>query len=295
MKLRLVSVAALVALCAGAKESVFFIGAHPDDTEGYAATAFLLREKYDVHVVDLTRGELGLGMAGLKDGSTAKRRMAEEAKACAELGATPHFLDEVDGFACASEKSVDRLSELFKTHKPKAVFTHWPVDRHVDHVQCWAVVANALRKSGLEPERYFFEVLLEQTQNFTPLYYVDVSKTIGDKARMLRCYACQNVNDGLVREKLAQAAFRGREMSPSVAAAEVFTTFDGQPVPGGVLEGLAETKRVPAFNAIASRDKELLIGLNDNHTSDSCGQRQKMEAWRRAFVRGDAVRRTSTP
>lgn len=230
------------ASAAGAKESVFFIGAHPDDTEGYAATAFLLKEKYDVHVVDLTRGELGLGMAGLKDGSTAKRRMAEEAKACTLLGATPHFLDEVDGFACAGEKSVDRLAGLFKQHRPKAVFTHWPVDEHVDHVQCWAVVANALRKSGLEPERYFFEVLMSQTRNFRPIYRVDVSRTIDDKARMLRCYACQNVNDGLVKEKLAQAALRGRETFPPVAAAEVFTTFDGRPIAGGVLEGLPETR-----------------------------------------------------
>ena len=36
-----------------------------------------------------------------------------------------------------------------------------------------------------------------------------------------------------------------------------------------------------AFNCIACRDKELLIGLNDNHTSNGCGQRQKMEAWRK--------------
>ena len=255
------SMAAAVLLAAGtllfgrtadAKESVFFVGAHPDDTEGYAATAFLLKERYDVHVVDLTRGELGLGMAGLKDGSTARRRMAEEAKACAFLGATPHFLDEVDGFACAGEKSVDRLAGLFRQHRPKAVFTHWPVDEHVDHVQCWAVVANALRKSGLEPERYFFEVLLSQTRNFRPIYRVDVSSTISNKVEMLRCYECQNVNDGLAKEKLAQAALRGRETVPPVAAAEVFTTFDGKPIPGGVLEGLSET-REDAYDGIVRR------------------------------------------
>lgn len=244
MKSFLLPVIALCACCACAKDSVFFVGAHPDDTEGYAATAFLLKEKYDVHVVDLTRGELGLGMAGLKDGSTAKRRMAEEAKACALLGATPHFLDEVDGFACAGEKSVDHLAELFKAHKPKAVFTHWPIDEHVDHVQCWAVVANALRKSGLKPERYFFEVLLSQTRNFFPIYRVDVSSTISNKVAMLRCYECQNVNDGLAKEKLAQAALRGREANSPVAAAEVFTTFDGKPILGGVLADLPETRTI---------------------------------------------------
>ena len=43
------------------KESIVFIDAHPDDAEGFGATAFLLRDKFDLHVVDLTHGELGLG------------------------------------------------------------------------------------------------------------------------------------------------------------------------------------------------------------------------------------------
>lgn len=234
----------LSAFAGAPRESIVFVGAHPDDTEGYAATAFLLAKNYDLHVVDLTRGELGLGVKGRDDGSTAKIRMAEEAKACALLGAKCHFLDEVDGTAYASAKSVDRLTELFRRLKPRAVFTHWPIDEHIDHVQCWAVVAHALHRAKLDvaPERYFFEVLLSQTRNFTPVYRVDVTKTIADKANLLRCYACQNANDGLVREKLEQAETRGREMEPPVAASEVFTTFDGKPIPNGVLARLPETR-----------------------------------------------------
>ena len=44
-----------------AAEKVIFLGAHPDDSEGYAGTAFLLAKNYEIHMVDLTRGELGLG------------------------------------------------------------------------------------------------------------------------------------------------------------------------------------------------------------------------------------------
>ena len=78
------ALAAIGTACADApREAVFLVGAHPDDTEGFAATAFLLRKTHDLHVIDLTRGELGLGMAGLKDGSTARIRMAEESAACA--------------------------------------------------------------------------------------------------------------------------------------------------------------------------------------------------------------------
>lgn len=242
----------LAAASLWARDAIVFVGAHPDDTEGFAATAFLLKDHYDLHVVDLTRGELGLGAKGRDDGSTARIRMAEEAKACALLGAECHFLDETDGAACASEKSVVRLAEIFRTLKPKAVFTHWPIDEHIDHVQCWAVVTHALHRAKLAvaPERYFFEVLLSQTRNFTPVYRVDVSKTIGDKAKMLRCYACQNANDELAREKLEQAAIRGREANPPVAAAEVFTTFDGRPIPDGVLARLPETR------VIAQKERE---------------------------------------
>jgi len=231
----------VVALTASARDAIFFVGAHPDDTEGFAATAFLLRDRYELHVIDLTRGELGLGMEGLKDGTTAKRRVAEEQSACACLGATPHFLDEVDGFAYAGKSSVEKLAALLKAHKPVALFTHWPVDVHSDHVQTAAVVRRAVREAGWNGECYFFEVQMSQTRNFRPLYSVDVTSTIGRKVEMLRKYVCQNVNDELVKDKTEQAAIRGRERKPTCAAAEVFTTYDGQRTVGGVLERLPET------------------------------------------------------
>jgi len=225
----------------GTRKSVFFVGAHPDDSEGFAATAFLLRDKYDIHVVDLTRGELGLGMEGYRDGSTARMRVAEEASACAYLGATAHFLDETDGFACAGKASADKLADLIRRHKPVAIFTHWPVDRHCDHVQTAAVTRNAVRLSDWKGEYYFFEVLRSQTANFRPLYSVDVSATMDWKCEMLRKYACQNNDDRIVREKRSQARWRGEERRPSCAYAEVFTTYDGGRISDGVLEKLPET------------------------------------------------------
>ena len=231
---------------AQAADKVVFFGAHPDDSEGFAGTAFLLAKDYEVHVVDLTRGELGLGMPGLKDGSTAARRTEEEKKACAVLGATPHFLGEIDGFACASDRAAEELGKLLKELQPKAVFTHWPLDNHADHVQCSALLQNALRKTGLAPEVYYYEVLLSQTCNWHPIYSVDISATMTNKVQMLRNYACQNVNDSLVRSKERQARYRGGWRSPSVTYAETFTTFSGHPVRGGVLESLKETAHLTA-------------------------------------------------
>lgn len=220
-------------------EKLVFVGAHPDDTEGYAATAALLRETYEIHVVDLTRGELGLGRPGLLDGSTARRRVKEEENACALLGATPHFLAEIDGDACASMKSVDLLAALLDELRPRAVFTHWPVDSHTDHVQTAAVVTHALHRLDYAPETYYFEVDLGQTSNYRPLYYVDVSATMELKAAVLRKYECQNPGDHMAQDNLKRAAIRGAECVPSVKYAETFTTFDGQPIRGGVIDALA--------------------------------------------------------
>ncbi len=223
------------------KEAIVFIGAHPDDSEGYAATAFLLRDRYDLHVVDLTHGELGLGRAGLVDGSTAATRTEEECRACALLGATPHFLAEIDGDAFAGGSSVSLLTALFQELRPRAVFTHWPVDVHQDHVQAAAVTAHALKRLDYKPEIYFFEVMFAQTANYRPLYYVDVSSTAAQKEELLRAYACQNRDDGLVRDNLQRARIRGAEAFPPVREAETFTTLDGCPIPGGVLEPFART------------------------------------------------------
>lgn len=245
MKLRLIVACALAAgaTMGFAKESIVFVAAHPDDTEGFAGTAFLLREKYDIHVVDVTRGELGLGMPGFKDGSTAKTRMAEEREACRYLGATPHFLFEKDGFACAGQESVDALAKLLKELNPRAVFMHWPIDSHSDHVQATALAVHALQEAGMRPkktrpERYFYEVLRGQTLNWHPIYSVDISSTITNKQEMLRKYVCQNSGDGMVREKTEQAAARGTERYPHVPFAETFTTYSGLVIPGGVLEDL---------------------------------------------------------
>ena len=249
--------AVVVSTASFAAEKVVFLGAHPDDSEGYAGTAFLLAKNYEIHMVDLTRGELGLGQKGLDDASTAYRRTQEEQAASSYLGATVHFLGEIDGFACASDRAANELADLLRTLKPKAVFTHWPVDAHADHVQCAALLARAMVKSGVSPEVYYFEVLLSQTRNWHPIYSVDISSTLSNKVQMLRNYACQNVNDSLVSENVRQARYRGRGRMPRVAYAETFTTFDGHPAPGGVLESLKEAARLTAsYNDAAAKGDE---------------------------------------
>lgn len=231
------------------KPAIVFVCAHPDDTEGFAGTAFLLRDKYDIHIVDLTTGEYGLGEKGWKDGSTAKIRRAEEERACAFLGATPHFLGEVDapGECHASKRATDRLIAIMEELRPVALFTHWPLDTHPDHVQAAAVAAQARASARFKPhgfQYYFYEVVPGETQQFPPLYSIDITSTIDRKLEMLRMYACQNENDELAKEKKEQAARRGAERRPSVPYAEVFTTINGKPCKLGLLHALPEAALV---------------------------------------------------
>ena len=245
MRTSVAILSAAVAVHALGREAVLFLNAHPDDTDGFAGTAYLLKDKYDIHVVDLTRGELGLGLPGLKDGSTACRRTQEEAKAQAYYGAKLHFLSEVDGSAAAGDRPASELAKLLLEVNPRAVFTHWPIDNHVDHAQCSAILANALRKTRLKPERYFFEEWMRQTRNMTPTYYVDITDVFKHKQAILSCYECQNKDDLLLKMTEKRARWRGRQCVPPVKFAEPFTTWDGRPINGGVLESLTETIVAP--------------------------------------------------
>jgi N-acetylglucosamine malate deacetylase 1 len=138
-------------------------------------------------------------------------------------------------------KTMTALTKMIDELKPRAIFTHWPVDGHADHVQAAAVTANAWRFAKHRPERYFFEVQFAQTANYRPLYYIDVTSTITNKLTMLRKYACQNAGDEISKDNLARAEQRGREAG--FAYAETFTSYDGKPVAGGILEPLKKKIR----------------------------------------------------
>lgn len=212
------------------KESIVIAGAHPDDLIGSAGLALLLKDQFKLHVLDFTKGELGLGMQGLKDGTTAARRVKEEKNVCALIGATPHFMREIDGFAYASKEVTDDITALFKKLKPRAVITHWPLDRHLDHVMCTASVLKALTLAGLKTatEVYFFEET-HQSMNFQPRFYVDISSVWEEKKKMIRGYVCQNDNDCMVINKTNDAVFRGSQIL--VKYAEAYAALKGE-LPG---------------------------------------------------------------
>lgn len=234
----------------GAPEAVCVVGGHPDDLVGSAGLCCLLDDAgFKLHVIDFTRGELGLGLPGLKDGTTGRRRVEEEKAACRIIHAEPHFIDEVDGSAYASSNAVAQLAALFGRIKPRAVILHWPVDVHMDHVMSTAASLKALQLAKQDPEIYFFEET-EQSMGFEPDVYVDITSVIDRRAAVIRAYKCQNEPpwdpepDWILKRKQADAKFRGSRMSPSVAYAEAFATYGGRaPRARTIFTDLAATKK----------------------------------------------------
>jgi LmbE family N-acetylglucosaminyl deacetylase len=223
------------------RENIVFIGAHPDDSEGFAGLAFILSRNYNIHVVDYTNGDFGLGEKGFLDGSTAKRRIREEHEACKVLGATPHFIGEVDGRAYVTPASVQKICDILAKLKPKAVFTHWPVDSHFDHCMTAAATYKAIRQIKCKTEFYYYEVLEGQTRAWVPLYSVDITSVMDKKIEMLRKYECQNEGDSIVKQKVRLALKRGEQREPKVKYAETFTTYNGKHIPKWLLANLPET------------------------------------------------------
>ena len=231
--------AVLAAVPVFAKERVFFFPAHPDDMISSLGTCLLMRDRFEIHVCDFTYGERGLGEEGFKDGSTKAKRMKEEEAVCAELGATLHWYGAEDGNTWAEEAPCRRLVALLKDLKPRAVFGHWPLDVHNDHMMSAAVLQKAVKLAGIAPEFYFFEESYD-SKGFPGIHYVDITSVAKEKERIIRLYASQNPDDAMCKEEMSNSLFRGKRLmlvdpktgrsgSADGHYAEVFAPYVGRP------------------------------------------------------------------
>src|SRR2546425_2543635 len=118
---------------AARKLKVVCVGGHPDDPEsGCAGTLARYSELgHAVTVIYLTRGERGIQGKSLDE--AAKIRTAECEAACKIIGAKAVFAGQIDGAADFTRTRVEELQKLLAAEAPDLVFTHWPVDTHMDH------------------------------------------------------------------------------------------------------------------------------------------------------------------
>ncbi len=216
----------------GAPLTVVCVGAHPDDPEsGCGGTlARYAAAGHAVTIVYLTRGERGI--AGKSFDEAARIRSAESEAACRIIGAKPVFFGEIDGATEVTQAQVDAMRRLLAAQNPDVVFTHWPVDTHMDH-QVASVLTIRSWMALHRPRLYFFEVNSgSQTEGFLPNTYVDIASVLEQKKAALFAHVSQD-GQGIWREHHEiMAQWRGREVG--VAAAEAFVHLNREDHPSNL-------------------------------------------------------------
>jgi LmbE family N-acetylglucosaminyl deacetylase len=214
---------------------VVCVGAHPDDPEsgcGGTLSAYTA-SGHKVTVIYLTRGERGIQGKSLDE--AAKIRTAEAEAACRLIGATPMFAGQIDGATELTRARVDEMTKLLDAVAPDVVFTHWPIDTHMDHQVASLLTIRAWVARSRRFPIYFFEVDLgAQTMGFAPTQYVDIAKLRETKKSALFAHKSQDGERIYRDHHQVMEDFRGREAR--VSAAEAFVLLPGaqgpQKLPG---------------------------------------------------------------
>jgi LmbE family N-acetylglucosaminyl deacetylase len=200
---------------------VVCVGAHPDDPEsGCGGTlAMYAAQGHHVTIVYLTRGERGI--AGKTDAEAAAIRTTEAETACGIIGAKPVFAGQIDGSTEVTRERVNAMAAILNTEAPDVVFTHWPIDTHMDHEVASLLTIRAYVATSRRFPIFFFEVDAgAQTMGFAPAHYVDVTNVREKKKAALFAHKSQD-GERIYREHHeVMENWRGREAR--VTAAEAF-------------------------------------------------------------------------
>ena len=199
-------------------ENVIFLCAHPDDFTACCGTALRMRRRFNLHLWDFTKGERGLIEQGVSIEECAATRTKEEQRVASAVGAELLFLGEIDGNSFAPESTCRKMADNLREIRPRAVFTHFVPDRHVDHIMTTAALFRALKIARLMPEIYFYEFSF-QSLGFHPIHLVDVSSVMTEKIKLIRMYECQNPDDCIVQNKIMTGRFRGQQIHCEYAEA----------------------------------------------------------------------------
>ena len=115
-------------------------------------------------------------------------RVAEARAACAILKARPLFAGQVDGKAVVDPAHAEAFRAILEAERPDVVFTHWPIDNHADHRAISMLVYDAWLRMKRRFALYYYEVSSgEDTVQFAPTHYVDISAT--EPRKRSACYA----------------------------------------------------------------------------------------------------------
>ena len=141
----------------------------------------------------------------------AATRMAEAAKACEILKAKPLYADQENGHAIVDNAHYEVFATILTKEKPDAVLTQWPLDNHRDHRAISMLAYDTWKSLNRGFALYYYEVSNgEDTQQFAPTHYVDISAT--EPVKRAACYAhASQTPERYYALQDQVAAFRGIE------------------------------------------------------------------------------------
>lgn len=168
------------------KLKVVVTGGHPGDPE-YGCGGTIARYTglgHEVVLLYLNRGEYP--EKPVDDDHSV--RVGEARKACQLLRARPVFAGQIDGKAIVDPAHYDQFHHLLEKERPDAVFTHWPIDNHADHRAISMMTYEAWLRMKKGFALYYYEVSNgEDTLQFAPTHYVDITRT--ESQKRAACYA----------------------------------------------------------------------------------------------------------
>ncbi len=184
--LPLISTAAEGPSTAKPRLKVVVTGGHPGDPEyGCGGTIALYSVLgHEVVLLYLNKGE----WSDKPSYDPGPMRVAEAAKACEILGARPAFAGQIDGKAIVDQVHYEQFHRLIEAEQPNVVFTQWPIDNHPDHRAISLLTYEAWLRMGKKFALYYYEVSNgEDTVQFAPTHYVDITRT--ESRKRSACYA----------------------------------------------------------------------------------------------------------
>ena len=181
---------------------ILAFGAHPDDVELSAGGTLIkqIKNGSTVGIVDITMGEMGTR-------GTPEIRLMEAANAMKIIGANfRENLKMPDSFIDLSKKSIEKVVQAIRTHKPKIVLCNAIKDRHPEHGIASELVSKACFISGLTKFETFIDGKKQdshrpkniyhyiQDQWINPDFVMDISDEIDQKIKAVKAFESQFYN-----------------------------------------------------------------------------------------------------
>lgn len=245
---------------------ILAIMAHPDDIEFHCAgtLARLHQLGHSIHLATLTAGDCGSVEQGPQE--ITRTRVREATASAKLLGGTFDSLGERDLFVSYNRPALQKVVEVIRRYDPWLVITHSPECYMLDHEETSKLVRGACFGAGIpnfeteaaDPARpasrvpylYYSDAMDHKNlfgERIVPQFYVDITRVMPVKTRMLKCHASQrdwllkhHKMDEYVRKMQELSGERGREVG--VRYAECYRQHLGHGYPqdnalGKLLDG----------------------------------------------------------